>query len=238
MKDLIIIPARYGSKRIPRKNLSILGGQPLVMYTLKFAHTLQEKYNLDVVVTSDDHDVMKLAANFNFNIIDREEALSNDSATTTAVCLDAVSQMVRLHKVNYELIHLLQVTSPFRSTTSFDDLKNLFKSDEAVDSVFSVSQEDSAHPAYMYRLNRYGQIKQFIEQDLLGKRMQDLPPAYKRNGAFYSIKRKLFESTHSFIPDLSKARWLDLSSENIVNIDTSHDLKYARFLVDSGEINI
>ena len=121
MTDIVIIPARKGSKRLVGKNILPLGGKPLVQYTLDYADLLKKSFDIDVVVSSDDQIILEMASNYDFFLIKRDDFLSGDSAKTVDVCIDAVTKMANEYGLKYELIHLFQVTSPFRKIEQFNN---------------------------------------------------------------------------------------------------------------------
>ena len=232
MEDLIIIPARKGSKRIPGKNMIKLGGKPLIRYTLEFADKVQKEFDLSVVVTSDDESVLELADQFGFNKILREANLSDDRAKTTDVCLDALNQIEKKCKSLFKRIHLFQPTTPFRKLETFRNLYKSFIVNDDIISIFSAVKEDSSHPAYMYYKSKNNLLHPFLGSKFpLGTRAQDLPNAYRRDGSFYSIVVSKFLSTNSFIPDLNKSKLIEVLPMNSVNIDTYLDLSFAEFLL-------
>lgn len=237
MEDLIIIPARKGSKRIPGKNMISLGGIPLIRHTLEFAAKVQKEFDICVVVTSDDKLVLKLAEEFRFNIIFRDAKLADDNSKTTDVCLDALNKMENLFKILFKRIHLFQPTNPFREIETFKNIYNNYIKNDDIVSIFSAVKEDSSHPAYMYYQSEDNCINSFLgSQFPVGTRAQDLPTAYRRDGSFYSIKSSIFRDTNSFIPDLNKAKLIEVLPINSVNVDTLFDLHLAEFLLSQKSI--
>ena len=110
---LSIIPARGGSKRLPRKNVLDLCGKPLISWTIEAA--LYSKYLDEVVVTSDDSEILGIANNMKVRSIERPPHLASDTAST----FDAVKHTID-NIDSYEYIVLLQPTSPLRNATHID----------------------------------------------------------------------------------------------------------------------
>ena len=125
-KDLIIIPARRGSKRIVGKNTVKLGHKPLIQHTFDFIHEKICVSNFDVFVTSDDPEVLRLANSYEFQIIDRDPLLARDTATTVDVCLDLLKRLKQERLQQYDLLHLFQPTAPFREIDYFRKVLKLF----------------------------------------------------------------------------------------------------------------
>ena len=97
MKILIVIPARGGSKRIPRKNVRIMNGKPLILYSIENAKRLAREYNVDICVSTDDEELAGIAESSKVDIIWRDERLSADNITLDPVVFDALMKMEREH---------------------------------------------------------------------------------------------------------------------------------------------
>ncbi|MEK6900492.1 MAG: acylneuraminate cytidylyltransferase family protein, partial [Nanoarchaeota archaeon] len=116
-KIVAIIPARGGSKRIPRKNIKLLAGKPLIAYTIEAA---KRSASLDrIFVSTEDEEIAKVASYYGAEIIKRPDILATDNATTESVLCHAVNN---LEKEGYfpELVVLLQPTSPLRGSYIID----------------------------------------------------------------------------------------------------------------------
>ena len=131
-KFLAIIPARGGSKRLPRKNVLDLCGKPLIAYTIEAA--LKSKYIDKVIVSSDDEEILNISSNFGADIIKRPIDLANDTATT----IDAIKHTIDNFE-NYDYIVLLQPTSPLRNEKHIDEAIELLEKKKA-DAVVSVCE--------------------------------------------------------------------------------------------------
>lgn len=162
MKYLIVIPARGGSKGIPRKNLRVLGSKPLLQYTLEAALGL--KTQADIVITTDDTEIKLIARYFGVHVIDRNSDLCADNIPLDPVIYDAYLQMCQRFKHDYEIIITLQPTSPFISTVSINNALQKFE-EKKVDTLFSAIDDthlswkenvthDGFEPNYIDRFNR------------------------------------------------------------------------------------
>lgn len=124
MKILAVIPARGGSKRIPRKNVRMMAGRPLILYSVENALSLKESYDLDLAVSTDDEELKNIVMNHGAEVVDRDETLSADGVTLDPVIYDAVKKMEAAHSCTYDYVITMQATSPtLRPVT----LKNAFK---------------------------------------------------------------------------------------------------------------
>jgi len=125
MKILGLIPARGGSKGVPRKNIKLLGGKPLLQYTSEVA--LQSKYLSKVIVSTDDNEIKDVAQNLGLEVpFIRPKNLSEDSSTSLSV----IQHALQFYKDNgdaFDAVCLLQVTSPFRNAEFLDKAIKKFK---------------------------------------------------------------------------------------------------------------
>ena len=126
MNILVVIPARGGSKGIPRKNLRLLGGKPLLYYPINNA--LKSKYNLDVFVSSEDDEILNAAQKCGAKTHKRDLNISDDKTTLDPVIYDCYIQAKSFEKKEYDLIITMQPTSPLLLTKplSFEIFFNSF----------------------------------------------------------------------------------------------------------------
>ena len=214
---LSIIPARGGSKRLPRKNVLDLCGKPLISWTIEAA--LNSKYLDEVVVTSDDSEILGIANNMKVRSIERPPHLASDTAST----FDAVKHTID-NVDSYEYIVLLQPTSPLRNATHIDKAIELLAR-KGADAVISVSNI-SHNPAWSNTLDESLSMKNFINEEFLKKSSQDLEKYYKLNGAIYICKtKKLLEEKSFFLRDNIFA--FIMSTTSSVDIDKKEDFEFA-----------
>ena len=183
-ETLVIIPARGGSKRLPRKNVKLLAGKPLICWTIEAAI----KANLDakIVVTSDDDEILEIADAYKSKGVYKRKRPGN-LATDTASTVDAIIDVIESEKLlgnNPKTIILLQPTSPLRNE---EDIRNAFRlyndteKNSGRDTVVSVCEVD--HPTAWV-----GSVREdmsFQGAKLLNKRSQDYEKEYRLNGAIY-----------------------------------------------------
>ncbi len=134
MKTLFIIPARKNSKGLPGKNTKPLQGKPLVQYSLETALELTTKEN--ICVTTDSVDVIQIAENLGIHVpFIRPTELSTDTAGSREVILHALNHY-KQQGIQYDVVVLLQPTSPFRKNSDILRMLKLF--DEETDMIVSV----------------------------------------------------------------------------------------------------
>lgn len=217
-KFLAIIPARGGSKRLKRKNVLDLCGKPLIAWSIEAG--LQSKYIDKVIVSSDDEEILQISKKFGAKTIKRPNELASDTATT----FDAIKHTIdSLEK--YEYIVLLQPTSPLRNAKHIDEAIELLK-DKKADAVVSVCEMDHS-PLWSNTLDDTLSMSNFLKDEVINKRSQDLQKYYRLNGAIYICKTNLFLKEKSFfLKDNIFAYIMDAKSS--IDIDNEIDLEVAR----------
>ena len=219
---LAIIPARGGSKRLPNKNILNLNGKPLIAYSIEAA--LQSKYINNVVVSSDSNDILNIAKSFKAQTIKRPDYL----ATDTAKSFDAIKHTIE-NMPQYDYIVLLQPTSPLRDANNIDQAINLLEQKNA-DAIISVSAMEHS-PLWANTLDDNLSMKNFLKDEVLNKRSQDLETYYRLNGAIYIAKTdKLLEEETFFLKDNIFA--YIMSKENSIDIDEDIDFQLAKIILD------
>ena len=214
---LSIIPARGGSKRLPRKNVLDLCGKPLITWTIEAG--LSSKYIDEVVVSSDDSEILGIASNLKVRSIERPPQLASDTSST----FDAVKHTID-NIESYDYIVLLQPTSPLRNEVHIDKAIELLASKDA-DAVISVCDMNH-NPSWSNTLDESLSMKGFINKNFLNQRSQDMKKYYKLNGAIYICKtKKLLEEKSFFLKDNIFA--FIMSSKSSVDIDKKEDFEFA-----------
>lgn len=185
-KPLYIIPARGGSKGIPRKNIKDFAGKPLICYSIEAARTLSDDEH--VIVSTDDEEIADVARSTGLKVeYMRPSHLATDTAGSREVMIDAMDWAEK-KGVDYDMIVLLQPTSPLRNA---DDIRGCIElySDE-IDMVVSVVEAQS-NPYYnCFETSPETGYLHISKGDGLYTRRQDVPKAWEYNGAVYVINPK------------------------------------------------
>jgi len=219
-----IIPARGGSKRLPRKNVLNLDGKPLIAHTIVAGK--QSKYIDDVIVSSDDDEILEVSKKYGSTTIKRPEKLASDTATTFGAIKHTIENVKK-----YNYIVLLQATSPLRNSQHIDEAIELLVSKNA-DAVVSVCEMDHS-PLWSNTLDETLSMSCFLSDEVLNKRSQDLEMYYRINGAIYICKTtKLLEEKSFLIKDNIFAYKMD--RESSIDIDEEIDFKIAEVLFEMG----
>ena len=208
---LVVIPARGGSKGIPRKNLRLLDNKPLISYAIGVAKASQ--YVDDVVVTTDDSQIALIAEKFGASVVRRSEELSNDDALLDPVVHDAMIQKEKLAIDEYDIIITLKPTSPLIKTQTLDAAIEKFN-DFSVDSVISVV--DDRHLSWGYDESNQRYFPNYIER----LNRDDLPKSYRETGAILATRRAFVHENSRLGTNIDI---IEVSREESVNIETYQD---------------
>lgn len=178
---LAIIPARGGSKRLPGKNIKNLNGKPLIAWTIKPA--LDSIYIDKVIVSTDNQEIAKVAKHYGAEIpFIRPSDLAGDTSSSTSVVLHAIEKLSENNET-YEVVILLQPTSPLRSKLDIDKGIEYYSSKKAK-SIISVCPIE--HPTHWCNnIPENGSLQHFLKEDAKEKRSQDFGEEYRLNGSIY-----------------------------------------------------
>lgn len=184
MKSLCIIPARGGSKRIPRKNIKPFMGKPIMAYSIEAA--LKSELFDEVMVSTDDEEFAEVARQYGATVpFLRSEATANDYATTVDVLLEVVETYKQRGK-EFDTICCLYSTAPFVTSERLKEASS--KLSDNVDACFTMV-EYSYPIQRSLRINEAGQVKMKYPEHLKS-RTQDLEKVYHDAGQFYFVKTK------------------------------------------------
>lgn len=208
---LVVIPARGGSKGIPRKNLRLLDNKPLISYSIKVAKASQ--YVDDVVVTTDDSQIALIAEKFGASVVRRSEELSTDDALLDPVIHDAMVQKEKLAFDEYDIVITLQPTSPLIKTQTLDAAIEKFD-DFGLDSVISVV--DDRHLSWGYDEGNQRYFPNYIER----VNRSDLPKSFRETGAILATRRSFVHENSRLGTNIGI---VEVSREESVNIETYED---------------
>ncbi len=227
MKILAIIPARGGSKGVPRKNIKLLAGKPLLEYTAAVA--LKSTLLSKVIVSTEDDEIISVAKTLNLEIpFKRPIDLATDSSSSLSVILHAL-EYFESKNVYFDSVCLLQVTSPFRTVEFLDEaIQKFIKSGS--DSLISVQEiPHEYNPHWSFKLDEGQNLKIATGETEIISRRQDLPKAYHRDGSIYITKTKTLKEQNSLFG--KKIAHIVSPKEFYVNVDTMDDWKKAEELV-------
>ena len=208
METLGIIPARGGSKGIPRKNIKLLNGKPMIQYTIEAA----QKSKLDrFVVSTEDPEIKEISESLGAEVIDRPPELARDEVQTALVVLDVLNKIL-----DYDRVVLLQPTSPLRNEVHINEALDVYEMG-SYDSLISVGT--FSHFLWVLGI----QCPYPLNYDPFGKRprRQDKLQDFVENGAIYVFKSSHFLDRQCVI--YGKLGFYVMPEESCLEIDTPFD---------------
>ncbi len=232
MRVLGIIPARAGSKRVPRKNVRLLAGKSLVARSIEAclgARTLTK-----TVVSSDDEDALRIAEGYPEIIaLSRPSEIATDEAPALEYVKHALGVMERPGDARYDAIAIVQPSSPFTMPEDIDGCVALLHTAGSADSVVSVVEVDQfVHPLKLKRLDGV-RLVPLIEDERGRMAAHELPKVYVRNGSVYASRRSTIDGG-SIVGDKSYAYIMPRTRS--LDINDELDWRFAEFMVAEASL--
>lgn len=225
LKVLGIIPARGGSKGVPRKNLRLVGGKPLIGRAVETA--LGSRYIDRLILSSEDPEIIDTAKEYGCDVpFVRPQELAADESVTNDVILHAMKSMME----KYDVVVCLQVTSPLVTS---DDIDGVIRTcvEKKTGSCVSVCEVDKS-PFWMFTMPEEKMLTPLMGDSYLTKRRQELPKTYIPNGAVFVAKWDWFLKHKTFYGS-STAGYVMPRSRSL-DIDTENDFNLLEFLMKKG----
>lgn len=223
-KVLAIIPARGGSKGLPKKNIIDLAGKPLIAWTIETS--LSSKYITKTIVSSDSDEILEVSKQYGSFILKRPIEFASDTSSSEVVVKHAMESV----EEKFDYIILLQPTSPLRDTKDIDSAFEKFFSLDAT-ALISVCEYDNKI-LKAFKENEFGYIEGISNNKYPFMRRQDLPKTYMSNGAIYIIKVDKFLENNSFFTDKTISFIMDEIKS--LDIDTKEDLdKVNKYIIEN-----
>ena len=222
-----IIPARGGSKGVPRKNIRPVGGQPLIAYAICAAK--KSKLITTFVTSTDDEEIASVSRSLGSAVCMRSSELAADDTPMVPVVQHVLAMMERQTEP-FDYVALLQPTAPQRTASDIDAALGILIGSDA-DSVVSVYQVEDHHPTRMYRQGEDGRLVPYAHEPE-GRLRQDLEPVFHRNGAIYACRRRLLEPPGTLIGHYTLPYIMPRARS--INIDDELDLLLADLTLTQG----
>lgn len=219
---LAIIPARGGSKGIPRKNIKKLAGKPLIAWTIEEAK--KSKYITRLILSSDDDEIIEIAKKYGCEVpFKRPKEIAQDQTSGMEPVLHAIQQCP-----GYDYVLLLQPTSPFRTIEDIDNcIDKVIKNNYS----FCVSVTESKEtPYWMYTVDSTDVMLPLMKNSPATR--QELSKTYSLNGALYIAKTTDFIKEKKFINDTTVP--FIMSQSHSYDIDEPIDFKICNFLMEES----
>jgi N-acylneuraminate cytidylyltransferase len=226
MSVLAIIPARGGSRGIPRKNIKALMGKPLIGWTIDVAE--QSSCVDRIIVSTEDEEIASVARKLGADVpFIRPAELAADDTPGISPVLHVISQLP-----NYDWVLLLQPTSPLRSPEDIDGIWQ-FCQEQGAPSAVSVC-EVGEHPYLMYKCDTAQRLEPIIKGRPDVACRQDLPPVYALNGALYLARTEWLLKRQDFIGQDTLG--YIMPPERSVDLDTPQDWRWVEFLIEHADV--
>ncbi len=222
MKIISIIPARAGSKGIPKKNIIALAGKPLIAWSIDAS--LKSKYINRTIVSSDDEDILHISKKLGAETIKRPKSLARDNSPTEPVLVHALRQLKSKEGYVPDIFVLLQPTSPLRNHQDINNALELMLKDRNASAVISVYNMQH-HPLKSFMRGKTGYLRGIINNKYPFMPRQNLPQVLMPNGAIYIVKTKTFLRKHQLLTQ--KTLPYIMSESKSVDVDTLDDLRVA-----------
>jgi len=225
MKILVIIPARGGSKGILRKNIKPFNGKPLIYYSIDCARAICD--DSDICVSTDDAEIISFVEQYGLKVpFVRPAELATDTAGTYEVLLHALNFYEKQGR-HYDVVMLLQNTSPFRTAEHVKDALKLYTPD--IDMVVSV-KECPANPYYCVFEEDSNGYLHVCKGDGNIFRRQDAPKVYEYNGAIYIMNAEALKTTH--MHKMQKRVKYVMDEQSSFDLDTINDWMLAESIAN------
>ncbi|MFA6273133.1 MAG: acylneuraminate cytidylyltransferase family protein [Candidatus Paceibacterota bacterium] len=226
-KILAVITARGGSKGIPGKNIKPLGGKPLIAYSIDAAK--KSKLITHLIVSTDDKKIARIAIKYGAEVpFLRPKKLAQDKTPHVPVMCHAIEFVEKKLGIIFDYAVILQPTSPFRLPEDIDNtLEKLIKN--SADSAVSLVDVDNYHPVKAKKLAG-DKVLPYMTPEPEGTRRQDFPPAYRRSGAIYAMRRDLLIKDNRLYGDYIVGHIVP--AERSVDIDTPFEWFRAEWMLE------
>lgn len=222
-----LITARGGSKGIPRKNIKLLAGKPLLAWTIEAAR--QSRLLSRLILSTDDDEIAQTAREWGADVpFIRPEELARDDSSHISVVRHAADWLEQHEGRCPEFLMILQPPTPLRTAADIDGAIEL-ANEKGADAVVSVV-EARHHPYLTRRMTETGSLVEFVPCDIEYPRRQDLPPAYAINGAVYLIRCSRLPQLETLVPHGSLG--FVMPPERSLDIDTLWDFHLAELILE------
>jgi N-acylneuraminate cytidylyltransferase len=221
MSCIAIIPARAGSKGLPRKNTALIEGKSLVQLAIESALSIPEITR--VVVTSDDVSVQKIASDLGAEVVVRPAELAQDDSSIESAILHALAEL-NLDPTSTDVLTVIQPTSPLRDKQLLATSISNFIKNGSQGSLFGVVEVEH-HPAKMLVVNGEFVVPFTKVEDLSAPRQQ-LDRVVRQSGSIYITNLQQFLSLGTLF--INPVGWVAVSGAEAIDIDTAQDLALAQ----------
>jgi CMP-N-acetylneuraminic acid synthetase len=223
-----LVVARGGSKGLPRKNVLPLGGRPLIAWTVEAARGARSLTR--TIVSSEDGEILDRAREAGGDTpFVRPAVFATDTASSLDVALHALDWLAAHESQHPDVLVLLPATAPLRRARHIDEAVATLLGDATLEAVVAVTEAD--YPPYWMLTVTAGHLAWLFPEEGKVDRRQDLPVAFRPNGAIYAIRTAALRAQRTFYPRVT-APYV-MSREESVNIDSAFDFRLAELRLDA-----
>ena len=223
LKSLCIIPARGGSKRIPRKNIQPLNGKPLISYSIRAA--IDSKVFDEVIISTEDKDIKEIALQEGVLVDDRPQQMAGDTVTKVQVVKEFLERVSGKEK--YETVVALLPTCPFRTAVHVREAYEQFKKNSSLPFLIGVTEYDFPIQLALTPIDEHT-MKTAFEDGYKTTRSQDIQKRYHPNGAMYIASVKAFLEKGTFFND--EMQTYKMSAIRSFDIDYPYQFEIAEII--------
>jgi N-acylneuraminate cytidylyltransferase len=224
VKNICIIPARGGSKRIPKKNIIDFNGKPMIAYSIEAAK--KTKLFDRLIVSTDDNEIANISKKYGAEVPFLRKKTADDHSPISLATLEALEQAEKYYDENYANVVQLMANTPLRTS---EDIINQFDyfEDNKCESLISHFKYGWMNPWWAIKIDEKGYPKKIFD-DLESKRSQDLPDLFCPTGATWISKIEVLKKYKTFYSP--KYEIFELDWKNSVDIDNYNDLDFAKLI--------
>lgn len=232
MNVVCIIPARGGSKGVPKKNIKKINGKPLLGYVIESA--LKSKIFSHVVVSTEDNEIAKIAKKFGADVpFKRPKSLASDYAPMDKVLLHAVKTLYKLD-YDFDIFVWRDATTPFISSVDIQKSIKMLKKNNA--SIVTGVYRQHLNPYFnIVEKNSNGFLKLCKPLKIKARSRQEAPPVFQLNGLYVYDAKKFLKLKKT---DLSKTLPHEIPVETGLMIDTEFEFEIAKLLIEQKKIKL
>lgn len=230
-KVIALIPARGGSKSVPKKNIKNLDGKPLIAYTIK--ESLNSRYIDRSIVSTDDKEIAEIAKEFGAEVpFIRPQRFAKDKSSSLSVIIHALDFLKKEEKYFPDIVVFLQPTSPFRKTKHIDEGIRKIECCDAVAGVCKVKE----HPYFMME-KRNDELVPYVKMEKRPLRRQDVPELLYLNASLYVTWAEYFKNVSKNDPVApifsGKVKPVIMDEISSLDINNKFDLLLAEYIISS-----
>lgn len=227
MRVLGIIPARGGSKRVPRKNVRLLGGKPLVAWSIEAAMAARNLSH--VLVSSDDDEVLKIAAEYGSDVpLRRPPELATDTSLAIEFVMHALRSLEKQGKPAFDAVAIIQPSSPLTTSADIDGVLDLLAQSGAQSAVSVMEVDHALHPLKL-KVMQEDRLLPFLEEERGRMAAHELPKLFVRNCSVYSSLCTVHEAGKILSDD---CRGYVMPRERSIDINDELDWEFVNFLFE------